>query len=159
MPQFDFSTALPQILWLVASFVALYLTVARLLPRVSRVVDERAERIAADLSAAEAARRAAEEASSSGAGTLDAARAEALARTGAAKTRARAEAEARLGALDAELGLREEQALATLDAGRRKALAGLEDAAAEIAVDLVARAGGVTVSAADAVAAVRAEAA
>ncbi|MFN7177829.1 MAG: ATPase, partial [Thermaurantiacus sp.] len=74
MPQFDFSTALPQILWLVLTFVLLYLTVARLLPKIAAVVAERQARIAADLTAAEAARRAAEEAASGGTGALEEAR-------------------------------------------------------------------------------------
>lgn len=155
MPQFDFSTALPQILWLVLTFVLLYLTVSVMLPKLARVVAERQERIAADLGAAEAARRAAEEASSGGTGTLDAARAEALRVTGAARTRAADETAHRLAALDAELAAREEEALKALDARRAEALAGLDAAAADLTVELVERVAGVKVSPADAETAIR----
>ena len=66
MPQFDFSQALPQILWLVVVFGLLYLAVRGLYPRVERVVENRKARISADLKEAEAAHQAAEAASSGG---------------------------------------------------------------------------------------------
>ena len=56
MPQFDFSQALPQILWLVVVFGLLYLAVRGLYPRVEKVVENRKARISADLREAEAAR-------------------------------------------------------------------------------------------------------
>ena len=47
MPQFDFTQALPQILWLTLVFGILYLIVRGLLPRVQTVVENRRARIAA----------------------------------------------------------------------------------------------------------------
>jgi F-type H+-transporting ATPase subunit b len=151
VPQFDFSTALPQILWLVLTFVLLYLSVSVMLPKLARVVAERQERIAADLGAAEAARRAAEEASSGGSGALEDARAEALRITGAARTRAADDMAQRLSALDAQLAEREDEALQALDARRREALSSLDAAAVELTVALVDRVAGVPVAPAEAV--------
>jgi F-type H+-transporting ATPase subunit b len=155
MPQFDFSTALPQILWLVLTFVLLYLSVSVMLPKLARVVADRQERIASDLRAAEAARRAATEASSGGTGALEEARAEAMRVTGAARSHAADETAHRLAALDSQLAASEEEALKALDARRAEALSGLDAAAAELTVELVQRVAGVDVSPADAEAAIQ----
>ena len=53
-PPFDASTFAPQLVWLVLSFVALYMLMSRVaLPRIGSVIDERRERIARDLAEAE----------------------------------------------------------------------------------------------------------
>ncbi len=46
MPQFDFSTFEPQLIWLAMSFIVLYCLMAGLaLPRIARVLEERQDRI------------------------------------------------------------------------------------------------------------------
>jgi F-type H+-transporting ATPase subunit b len=146
MPQFDFTQALPQVLWLVLVFGALYLIVRGLLPRVQKVVETRRERIAADLREAEAARDAAEAATSGGSSTLADARGRALALTGKARDAASAATAARLAQVDDALKAQAEAAAQSLSAQRKAAIAELDSVAADAAVDLVKRVAGLDIS-------------
>ena len=61
MPQLNVHDFTPQLAWLVVTFAILYVIVSRVaLPRIVSLVDERAAKIAADLDAAQAAKRDAE---------------------------------------------------------------------------------------------------
>lgn len=63
MPQLDFSTYLPQIFWLFVTFGVLYIAMAKIaLPRIGEVIEERRDRIAADLDNAERLRGETDEA-------------------------------------------------------------------------------------------------
>jgi F-type H+-transporting ATPase subunit b len=155
MPQFDFSQALPQILWLVLVFGALYLIVRGLLPRVEKVVENRKARIAADLTEAEAARNAAEAATSGGTSAISDARSRALAVTGKARDEAAAAVATKLAGVDAQLKAQAAAAAESLAAARATALAELDAVAREATVDLVQRVAGVSVSNDDAASAVK----
>lgn len=150
MPQFDFAQALPQVLWLTLVFGILYLAVRALLPRVDRVVETRAQRIAADLRSAEAARAEAEAATTGGGTALADARAHALGLTGKARDAAANAMARRLAEVDESLALRAEAAAASLATTRAAALVELDQLAAEAAVDLVQRVGGIAVDVAEA---------
>ena len=146
MPQFDFSQALPQILWLTLVFGLLYLAVRGLYPRVEKVVENRKARIGADLKEAEAAHQAAEAASSGGSTALADARARALAVTGKARDAAAAATQRKLADADAGLGATAEAAAKSLGQQRETAIAELDSIAADAAVELVKRVSGLEVS-------------
>lgn len=155
MPQFDFTQAVPQILWLILVFGVLYLAVRGLYPRVEKVVENRKARISADLREAEAARDAAEAATSGGTSSLADARAQALAVTGKARDAASAAVQRKLAEADAGLESKAAVAAQSLADQRSKAVAELDAVAAEAAADLVKRVSGLDVSNDEAVSAVK----
>lgn len=62
MPQLDFSTYTPQLIWLAISFGLLYLIMARVaLPRIATAIEERRDKIADNLDQAVQLRRQADE--------------------------------------------------------------------------------------------------
>jgi F-type H+-transporting ATPase subunit b len=155
MPQFDFTQALPQVLWLTLVFGILYLIVRGLLPRVQTVVENRRERIAADLREAEAARVAAEAATSGGSSAIADARGQALSVTGKARDAANAATAAKLAEVDSSLKAKAEAAAQSLSAQRAAAIAELDKVASDATVDLVKRVAGLDVSNDEAAAAVK----
>lgn len=155
MPQFELADAAPQIVWLALVFLILYLTMVATLPKVEKIVEDRKTRIAADLSAAEAARAAAEGAVSGGSTTLADARAQALAVTGKARDAAAATTAAQLAEVDRALEAKADSAAAGVAAARAEAIAELDSVATSAAMDLVERVAGITISNDDAAAAVR----
>ena len=146
MPQFDFSQALPQVIWLALVFGILYLAVRGLYPRVEKVVENRKARISADLREAEAARDAAEAATSGGSSALADARAQALVVTGKARDAASAQVQRKLAEVDAGLEASAEAAARSLAGQRATAVAELDAVAADAAADLVKRVAGLDVS-------------
>ena len=69
MPQMDFTTYAPQLVWLVITFVLLYFLMSRMaLPRIERILTTRENRIEGDLAEAAEFGRKAEAAQISGQG-------------------------------------------------------------------------------------------
>lgn len=155
MPQFDFTQALPQIIWLTIVFALLYVVVRAMLPRVTRVVDNRKARIALDLEQAEAARTDAETATSDGGSARADARTRAMQLTGKARDDAAANVAQRLAEVDAGLEAQAVRAAEQLAAQRQQALAELDQVAGEATVELVRRVAGVEISNDEAASAVK----
>ncbi|MBA4757780.1 ATPase [Sphingosinicella sp.] len=155
MPQFDPSNFLPQMFWLAIAFAILYFGVVRLtLPKIGKVVDERASIIAADLAAAELAHTAATNTGEVYNAVLAKSREAATGVVGEAKAATARENEAKLAALDAELNARLASAEARISDARAKALGEIDAAASEAAADVVERLTGVRPGALEARAAV-----
>jgi F-type H+-transporting ATPase subunit b len=147
-----------QLFWLIVSFGLIYLVVGRgMLPKIEATIDQRDQRIAEDLAAAERARAEADQREEAYRAQVEANRAEALKVTQAAKEASARETEAKVKAADAEIGQRVETAEAEIRRATTAALADIEIVAAEAAQDMVARLSGASVSRDQAVAAVKAE--
>ena len=158
MPQIDqiLTTYASQIFWMLLVFVLIYAIIGKaMLPKIEATVDQRNDRIAGDLAAAENARRVADELEEEQRLRLDANRAEALKVTQAAKDASAREAEAKIKAHDAELDAKLADAEARLATARQSALGEIETVAAEAAREMVARLAGVQVTEAEAAQAVK----
>lgn len=155
LPQLDPSTYPQQLVWLAISFGVLYwLLSRRLLPRVSEVLEERQQRISADLDRAQALRDESQAAMATYERTM------AEAREGAQRVLADAQAEnARVAAEQqaaflAQSAQRVKAAEERIAAAKAEAMARVRDVAAEIAVEAVAKVAGVAAEPAAAAAAV-----
>lgn len=143
--------------WLLITLAVIFFAVGRgIVPKVEATVDQRDAKIAADLAAAEQARREADATEERWRSDLAKVHADAQAAANAARSKAGEEAAARLAAADSELQARTAEANAKLAAARDAALAAIEEVAAEAARDIVGKVSGATVTAAEANAAVKA---
>jgi F-type H+-transporting ATPase subunit b len=130
----------PELFWGALSFAALYLLVTFvLLPPVKKTMNDRADRIRADLDAADAARASA----GSAAGEVHDQLADVRAEAGSVVDAARAEAEAEraqiIGAAEAEVATLRADADAEIQAARTEALAGVRPQVAELAANAAGR--------------------
>jgi|HubBroStandDraft_6_1064221.scaffolds.fasta_scaffold1184211_1 F-type H+-transporting ATPase subunit b len=133
MPQLDYHTFVPQLVWLAISFVMLYVLMSRLaLPKVKAAIEERRHHLDSDLGRAAALKEEAEAALAAYQKTLAEARAaaqEALRQTG---ERLAAEAAERQRQLAATLAEQIAAAEARIAAGKDEALAEIRGIAAEV---------------------------
>jgi len=134
MPQLDVSTFLPQLVWLAITFIGLYvLMTALVLPRIGRVLAERTDRIEGTLVRAQALRAEAEAARDSYDTALAAARGKAHDEVVRVMERAKADTNSRLEAQAHSLAAKAREAEANVERAKDRALAGINEAAAEIA--------------------------
>ncbi|HXP03224.1 MAG TPA: F0F1 ATP synthase subunit B' [Stellaceae bacterium] len=133
MPQLDYHTFVPQLVWLAISFVVLYILMTTLaLPKVKGAIEGRRHRLDSDLGRAAAAKQEAETALAAYQKTLAEARAAAqdtLRQTG---ERLAAEAAERQRQLAATLAAQVEAAEVRIAAGKDQALAEIRTVAAEV---------------------------
>ncbi len=147
-----------QLFWLIVSFGLIYLVIGRgMFPKIEATVQQRDQRIAEDLAAAERARAEADQREEAYRAQVEANRAEALKVTQAAKEASARETEARVKAADAEIGRRVDTAEAEIRTAAEAAFVDIEKVAAEAAQEIVAKLSGASVSPEQAAAAVRAE--
>ncbi len=142
MPQLDFANPLliAQVVWLLIIFGGLYLLLAgRVLPAVGEVLENRANRIASDLEAAQAAKAEADAAMAELRAATAKARGEAQAAIAAALAASTAEAQTRADALNARLAEQITAAEARIDGARAAAMGALRGIAADTATALVTK--------------------
>jgi len=145
MPQLDYHTFVPQIVWLAISFVVLYVLMSRLaLPKVKSAIDGRRHHLDSDLGRAAALKQEAEAALAAYQKTLADARAaaqETLRQTG---EKLAAEAAERQRQLAATLAEQIAAAEARIAAGKDEALGEIRGIAAEVGSAIVEKLTGTT---------------
>jgi F-type H+-transporting ATPase subunit b len=140
MPQMNDADWMPQIAWLVLSFVVLLVLMwAYALPRVRRVLDNRRERIADDLTRAEGLKAEAEDALKAYQQALAEARAKSQALLNEMQARLDKEAAEQRARLDAELAAKAAEAEARIRRARDQAMASLKDVASDAAREATRR--------------------
>jgi F-type H+-transporting ATPase subunit b len=151
MPQLNFHDYPPQLVWLLISFVVLYVLMARVaLPKVGEVLQMRADRIKNDLDRASALKAETDQVIAVYEKALSDARNQAAAvsrDTAAALAQKAAERQSKVGA---DLATRIKSAEGNIAAARSKAMAEIQTVAADIAADAAKRLVGLQVSPADA---------
>jgi|GEM_PF-77308 len=153
MPQLDFANPLTisQVVWLAIIFLTLYLLLSRwALPQVGAVLEMRANRIQADLEAAQAAKAQADAAVSELTAATREAQATAQAEIAGAVATAKDAASAQAATLNARLEAQLADAEQRINAARTSAMGALRSVATDTASAVVSRLIG-TVPAADAV--------
>ena len=135
MPQFIMGDFAPQIVWLVISFIALYLLMARVaLPRVAEVLETRHGRIANDLDQAAQLKSQAETVILEYEEALAEARGNAQSTIAQATLEAAQAAEKRNAEIAEALAAEAAAAASRIDAAKAEALAELRGVAAELAL-------------------------
>lgn len=160
MPQISqlAATYASQIFWLLIFFGLTYFVIGRgMVPKVMDTVAMRDKQIADDLSAAEAARKAADEQEEAWRVRENENRASAQSLLAEAKARAAAETEAKLDEAQSAIDAKLESAEARIAEAREKAAAEIEDVAAEATQSIVVRVAGLSVDETSARSAVRKE--
>ena len=140
MPQLDFATYPAQLLWLVVTFIALYLLMSTLaLPRIGNVIAARRSSIDSDLSRAAALKAEAETVNTAFENALAGARAEAQAAIKETTDRLAAEAALRQQGLGEELAQQLAAAERQIAAAKDSALAEIRGIAVDVAATLSAK--------------------
>lgn len=137
-PPFDPNYFVPQLVWLVITFGALYLLMSRLaLPRVAGIIENRRERIAGDIGKAADLNEEAGAAKSEYEQALADARAKAHTIAGETRDKMKAEADELRAAADAKLDEQMAAAETRIAATKEKALANVREVAADAAATIV----------------------
>ncbi len=140
LPQMDVSTYPSQLFWLTLTFLFLYVMMSRIvLPRIGQVIEERRDRIAADLDRAAELKEQSEAALSEYETALAEARAKAQKLAQETRERLAEEADAEKTALEAELAKKLDAAESKIAETKEKALASIRDVANDTAKAVVSR--------------------
>ncbi len=140
MPQLDFATYSPQIVWLAITFVLLYVLMSRIaLPRIAEVLEERQKRIQDDLDKAERLKADTERAIAEYERAMAEARERAHAIAAENRARINAEIEARRAEVDAHIEEKTRKAEERIAEAREAAMANVRDIALQASSAIVER--------------------
>ena len=138
MPQLDFSTYAPQLVWLALSFVLLFVLMKRLaLPRIASVLETRRAKIAGDLDAAERMKKEADQALAAYEAALATARDKAHAIAAETNKTLKDETDKLRAEVEGRLAGKAKEAEAAIQRAKDGALANLRSVATEV-TELVA---------------------
>jgi F-type H+-transporting ATPase subunit b len=139
-PPLDHTTYAPQLVWLALSFGLLYVLLSRVaLPRIRDVIEERAERIQRDLKQAEKLKAQTEDALKGYEQALAEARSKASAIAKGMRDELAAEIEDERGKLEAQIAHKVAEAEARIAQTKSRALASVNEIAADTAGAIVAK--------------------
>ena len=134
MPQLDLAGFPPQIIWLVITFVILWLLMAKVaLPRVGTVLEERQKKIDENLDMAENLRNEAQGAIDAYEKSISEAKANARGSVAEAVRQVSETSHIRHAEKGAELAAEIKEAEARIDAAKQEAISGIQEAAATVA--------------------------
>ena len=140
MPQLELHDFAPQLIWLVISFVTLYLIMARVaLPRIADVLEERRDRIASDLDMAEQLKRKTDEAIAAYEQSLAEARNKAHAIAQETRDKLTSEVDAERAQVEEQIADKTSKADARIAEAKTKALTHVNEVAADTAEAIVTR--------------------
>jgi F-type H+-transporting ATPase subunit b len=143
MPQLDPAVFIPQIFWLFIVFAVLYIFMSRTAaPRISKVLKDRQDRIANDLSEAEALQAKAEQARVAYEKSQTDARNNAAALVLNKREELKAEAEAGYKVLSDSINAKADEAQKNINAAKDKAISEVREVATEVCADIVAKISG-----------------
>lgn len=148
LPQLDVHTFAPQLFWLVLTFGALYFILSRVaLPRIGEVLEERADRIARDLEAAQRLKDDTDKALADYEKALADARGKASTIAKDTREQIVSETEGKKASVEKTLAAKLQDAEQRIAATKTKALSAVNDIAADTAGAVVSKLIGQTVSA------------
>lgn len=137
LPQLNVSTFSSQVVWLVITFVVLYVLMSKVaLPRIGEVLEERQNKIDDNLAKAEGLKAQAEAASNAYETSLSEARGQAQAAIRDVKEKAADEAARRQSALNEKLQAQIATSETAIAAARDEALSGIKDVATDVATSV-----------------------
>ncbi len=160
MPQLNqlSDVLLSQLFWLALVLGFIYFVIGRgMVPKIQSTVDQRDQKIADDLAAADRAKAEADESEEAFRLRMDDSRAEAMKTTAAAKAEGAKATEQKIAKADASIQAKLAKAEEKIRASRKEALANIETIAAELAQDITGKVAGLKVSRDDAAKAVKSE--
>ena len=138
MPQLDISLWPPQLVWLAISFAILYFIVSRIIiPRTGGVIEQRKTTVAADLASAEKDKVESQNALKAYEAFLADARAKASDVAIKSRTKLNAETDVARAKIDAELAAKSADSDKKIAVSKSKALANIDEVAADIAATIV----------------------
>ena len=132
MPQLDFSTFPPQLIWLAIVFFCLYLVLSRLaLPRIGGIIEQRRDRIASDLDEVARLKEESEKALAGYEAALAEAKAKAHAIAQETRDKLNAETDRQRAEVEATLANKTAEAEARISETRDAAMAQIKDVASD----------------------------